>query len=215
MFEVLTGMGLATSAGLNAYIPLLAIGLLTRYTDLIDPPSGWQWLSNGWMLAILAALLLVEMVADKVPTVDHVNDVLQTVVRPTSGGLVFGASSTSQTVTVDDPSAFFDSHQWVPIVAGVLIALGVHTAKASARPVINAATFGLGAPIASAAEDAASALLSVIAIVLPILVIVGLGGLAWSFWRVVRRARRRRSVERAVLQEEQTTITYRVDPPPR
>ncbi len=42
---------------------------------------------------ILAVLLAVEMVADKVPVVDHVNDVVQTVVRPTAGGLAFGAGS--------------------------------------------------------------------------------------------------------------------------
>ena len=47
VFEVLTGLGLATSAGLNAYIPLLCIGLLARYTDLITLPQSWHWLENG------------------------------------------------------------------------------------------------------------------------------------------------------------------------
>ena len=50
--DVLSGLTLAAPAGLNAYIPLLAV-----------------------------ALLVVEVVADKVPAVDHVNDVIQTVVR--------------------------------------------------------------------------------------------------------------------------------------
>ena len=40
MFEVLTGAGLAAAAGLNAYIPLLAIGLLSRFTDLVSLPPG-------------------------------------------------------------------------------------------------------------------------------------------------------------------------------
>lgn len=111
MLEVLTGSGLAASAGLNAYIPLLLMGLLARYTDLVDLPSGWQWLGSGWSILILAVLLAVEMVADKVPVVDHVNDVVQTVVRPTAGGLAFGAGSSSQTVTVSDPDTFFASHQ--------------------------------------------------------------------------------------------------------
>lgn len=84
MFEVLTGTGLAASAGLNAYIPLLILGLLGRYTDLIDLPSGWTWLGNGWVILIMAVLLAVEMVADKVPVVDHINDMVQTVVRPTA-----------------------------------------------------------------------------------------------------------------------------------
>ena len=42
--EVLTGFGLASAAGLNAYIPLLALGLLARFTDLVSLPAGWAWL---------------------------------------------------------------------------------------------------------------------------------------------------------------------------
>lgn len=193
MLEVLTGSGLAASAGLNAYIPLLLMGLLARYTDLMDLPSGWQWLGNGWVVLILAALLAVEVVADKVPVVDHVNDVVQTVVRPTAGGLAFGAGSSSQTVTVSDPDTFFSSHQWVPVLVGVLIALGVHLLKAAARPLINATTAGFGAPVASTAEDATSAVMSVVAILLPVLVLAFLLGLvAFLFWFLRRRKDRRR-----------------------
>ncbi|KKJ95427.1 DUF4126 domain-containing protein [Micromonospora sp. HK10] len=193
MLEVLTGSGLAASAGLNAYIPLLLMGLLARYTDLVDLPSGWQWLGNGWVVLILAVLLAVEVVADKVPVLDHVNDVVQTLVRPTAGGLAFGAGSSSETVTVSDPDTFFSSHQWVPVVVGVLIALGVHLLKAAARPVINATTAGFGAPIASTAEDATSAVMSVVAILLPVLVLVFLLGLVWFlFWFLRRRKDRRR-----------------------
>ncbi|TDC29361.1 DUF4126 domain-containing protein [Micromonospora sp. KC213] len=193
MFEVLTGTGLAASAGLNAYIPLLTMGLLARYTDLIDLPGGWQWLGDGWVLAILAVLLAVEVVADKVPVVDHVNDVIQTVVRPTAGGLAFGAGASSETVTVSDPGSFFSSHQWVPVVAGVVIALGVHLLKSAARPVVNATTAGAGAPVASTAEDVSSVVMSLVAIVLPVLVLVFLVGLvAFLFWFLRRRADRRR-----------------------
>lgn len=200
MLEVLTGSGLAASAGLNAYIPLLLMGLLSRYTDLVELPSGWQWLGNGWVVLILAVLLAVEVVADKVPVVDHVNDVVQTVVRPTAGGLAFGAGAGSETVTVSDPDTFFSSHQWVPVVVGVFIALGVHLLKAAARPVINATTAGVGAPVASTAEDATSVVMSVAALLLPVLVLVFLVGLVlfvpWLFRR--RRERRR---ERAAARE--------------
>ena len=198
MLEVLTGSGLAASAGLNAYIPLLLMGLLARYTDLMELPSGWQWLGNGWVLLILAVLLAVEVVADKVPVVDHVNDVVQTVVRPTAGGLAFGAGSSSETVTVSDPDTFFSSHQWVPVVVGVLIALGVHLLKSAARPVINATTAGFGAPVASTAEDATSAVMSVVAILLPVLVLVFLVGfVAFLFWFLRRRRSRRRERQAA------------------
>ena len=194
MLEALTGTGLAASAGLNAYIPLMVMGLLARYTDYIDLPSGWGWLSNGWVLIILAVLLSIEIVADKVPVVDHVNDVVQTVVRPTAGGLAFGAGSGSQTVTVSDPGSFFTSHQWVPVVAGVLIALSVHGVKAAARPVVNVSTAGFGAPVASTLEDIGSVLMSVLAILMPVLVLVGIGLVIWLAVTVVRRRRRKRAL---------------------
>ena len=63
MFELLTGTGLAASSGLNAYIPLLTLGLLARFTDTVSLPAGWQWLDSGWALVILAGLLAIEMVA--------------------------------------------------------------------------------------------------------------------------------------------------------
>ncbi|MDT5055015.1 MAG: hypothetical protein QOF66_3381 [Mycobacterium sp.] len=68
--ELRTGFGLATAAGLNAYIPLLALGLLSRFTDLVTLPHGWAWLENGWVMTIVAALLAVEIVADKIPALD-------------------------------------------------------------------------------------------------------------------------------------------------
>ena len=54
--ELLTGFGLATAAGLNAYIPLLALGLLSRFTHLVTLPHGWAWLENGWVMTIVAVL---------------------------------------------------------------------------------------------------------------------------------------------------------------
>ncbi|MDQ7905593.1 DUF4126 domain-containing protein [Phytohabitans sp. ZYX-F-186] len=197
MLEALTGSGLAASAGLNAYIPLLTMGLLARYTDLIELPSGWSWLSDGWVITILALLLAVEFFADKIPVVDSVNDVVQTAVRPTAGGLAFGAGSSSETVTVSDPGHFFSSNQWVPVAVGVLIALGVHGIKAAARPVINAGTAGIGAPVASTAEDATSVFMSVIAIVLPFLVLFFLVAMVLTFVWVLRRRRERKRERQA------------------
>jgi cbb3-type cytochrome oxidase subunit 3 len=198
VLETLTGIGLATSAGLNAYIPLLMIGLLGRFTNLITLPSGWQWLENGWVLSILVVLLAIEVVADKIPVVDHINDVVQTIVRPTAGGLAFGAASSSETVTVQNPGDFFSSHQWVPIAAGILISFVVHSMKAAARPVINATTVGFGAPVASTAEDAFSVAMSFAAILFPFLIVFFLVFLIWMFF-ALRRRRKRRRLEKAEL----------------
>jgi len=195
--EVLTGIGLAASAGLNAYIPLLIIGLFNRYTHLITLPAGWEWLSNGWMLVALAALLAIEVVADKVPALDSMNDVVQTGVRPTAGGLAFGASAQSATVRVSDPGTFFHGHQWIAIVAGALIALVLHSMKAGARPVINTATLGFGAPIVSTLEDTVSVGMSFVAILLPVLVLVMIAAIVFALWRLRLRIKRRRVAKAA------------------
>jgi hypothetical protein len=197
VLELLTGVGLATSAGLNAYIPLLMVGLLARYTDLMPLPSSWQWLENGWVITIVAILLAVEVVADKIPVVDHVNDVIQTVIRPGAGGIAFGAAAGPETV-VTDPGSFLGSNQWVPVAAGTVIALIVHGMKAVARPVVNASTGGFGAPVASTAEDAFSATMSFVAIIFPILIIGFLLVLVVLFI-VLRRRRKRRKAEKAEL----------------
>jgi Domain of unknown function (DUF4126) len=199
VLELLTGIGLATSAGLNAYIPLLMIGVLARYTDLITLPSTWQWLENGWTLVILAGLLAIEVVADKIPVVDHINDVIQTVIRPSAGGIAFGAATSAQTVTVKDPGEFFTSNQWVPIATGIVISLIVHGMKAAARPVVNVSTAGFGAPVASVTEDAFSITMSFVAIIFPLLIVVFLALLVWMFV-ALRRRRKRRKAEKAELE---------------
>ncbi len=193
MLEFLTGSGLAAAAGMNAYIPLLVVGVANRFfPDAMQLPDGWAWLSNGWVLGIVAVLLVVEVVADKIPAVDSVNDVLQSVVRPTAGGLVFGSSSTASTVAVTDPAAFFASNQWVPIVVGAVIALTVHVGKSMTRPAANVATAGTAAPVVSTIEDVGAIGISLLAIVAPVLVLVALALLAllgWSLWRTARRRR--------------------------
>ena len=138
--EFLTGTGLAVAAGLNAYIPLLILGLAGRFLDFVDLPANWAWLENPWVLGILGVLLVVEIVADKIPAVDSINDILQTVVRPVAGGIAFGTGSASGTAVVTDPAAFFTSGSWVPIAIGVVLALGTHLTKMAARPVLNVAT---------------------------------------------------------------------------
>jgi len=191
MLEFLTGAGLALSAGLNAYIPLLALGLASRFLEFVQLPDGWSWLENEWVLGILGVLLVIEFFADKIPVVDSINDWVQTVVRPAAGGLAFGSGSTTETLTVQDPAAFFESNQWVPIATGVVLALGVHLAKMMARPVLNAVTVGAAAPAVSFAEDVGSVLVSVLAIILPILVIVSVPLLAWWAFASLAKAKRR------------------------
>jgi Domain of unknown function (DUF4126) len=188
--ELLTGFGLATAAGLNAYIPLLAMGLLSRFTDLVALPHGWVWLENGWVMAIVAVLLVVEIVADKIPALDSVNDAIQTFVRPTAGGIVFGSGTAAPTAAVADPGAFAHSGQWIPIAIGVVTALVVSLTKSTVRPAANVATAGVAAPVLSTIEDVASVGLVFVAIVIPVVVLIVLALLAWGTFKLLRRRRR-------------------------
>ncbi len=195
--ELLTGFGLATAAGLNAYIPLLMLGLLSRFTDLVTLPHGWAWLENGWVMTIVGVLLAVEIVADKIPALDSINDAIQTFVRPTAGGIVFGSGTASQTAAVADPAAFAQSGQWVPVALGVVTALVVSLTKSAVRPAANVATAGVAAPVLSTIEDATSVTLVFLAILLPVLVLVALIALAWAVFKLIRRRRRRQRAAEA------------------
>lgn len=201
MLEILTGTGLAVAAGLNAYIPLLILGLAGRFLDFVELPEAWRWLENPWVLGILGVLLVIEIVADKIPVVDSINDWLQTIVRPAAGGIAFGTGSGSATALVEDPATFFTSNAWVPVAIGVLLALGTHVTKMAARPALNAVTAGAAAPVVSTAEDIGSVILSFLALLLPILVLVALGGLVVAAVSLFRRAgRRKRMTDSAAAQ---------------
>ena len=189
--DLMTGFGLATAAGLNAYIPMLLMGLLSKFTSLITLPSGWTWLENGWVMAVVAVLLAVEIVADKIPALDTVNDTVQTFVRPTAGGIVFGSGTAAQTAAVTDPAEFARTGQWVPVAIGVVTALVVHLTKTAVRPAANVATAGVAAPVLSTVEDFASVSLVFIAILVPALVAIALIALAVAAVWLLRRRRRR------------------------
>ena len=163
--ELLTGIftafGLSASAGLNAYIPLLIVGLLGHYTNLMTLNSPWNTLSNPWIILLLCGLVIIEMLADKIPAVNHINDVIQTFIRPAAGAVAFAASA--NVVTNVSPV--------LALACGLLIAGTVHVAKAGAiRPVVTATTGGVGNVPVSIAEDVVSTVLSLVAIIVPILV---------------------------------------------
>ena len=192
MLELLTGTGLAVAAGLNAYVPMLVLGLAGRFLDFVELPAAWAWLENEWVVGILGVLLVVELIADKIPAVDSINDIIQSIVRPAAGGIVFGSGASTQTAAVTDPAAFFASNAWVPVVTGVVIALVVHGAKMFVRPAANALTAGAAAPVLSTVEDIGSLMFSLFAILIPILVVVALIALVVLVFTVFRRLRRQR-----------------------
>lgn len=186
--DLLTGIfsafGLSASAGLNAYIPLLVIALLGRFTNLIELRSPWDALESWWIIGLLVVLSLIEFFADKVPAVNHANDLIQTIVRPVAGAIVFAASA--QVVT--------DIHPVLSLAAGLLVAGSVHTVKSLAiRPAVTATTGGAGNVPVSILEDVVSTILSILSVVIPILigavVVFFVSWLIWRMWRGAKPAR--------------------------
>lgn len=192
MIAALTGMGLSAAAGLNAYIPFMIVALIARFTDVITLPPGFQWIESPWAIGVGAILLLTEVVLDKIPAIDTVNDAIQTFIRPSMGGLVFAATTAAEDL---DRSTWMGDNPWVGVVLGIAVSGLVHSGKMAARPAINAGTLGAGAPVVSTAEDGASLGLSLVAVFVPVLVVVALLALAWLLvwlWLRVRRWRKRR-----------------------
>jgi len=110
---------------------------------------------------MLCILVIIEMLADKIPAVNHLNDLVQTLVRPAAGAIAFAASA--NVVTNVSPV--------LALACGLLVAGTVHVAKAGAvRPMVTATTGGAGNIPVSIAEDVVSTVLSFLAIAVPILV---------------------------------------------
>jgi hypothetical protein len=180
--DIFSAFGLSASAGLNAYIPLLVVGLLARYTDFIKLNSPWDTLSDPWVLLVLAVLLLVEIVADKIPAVNHANDVVQSFIRPVAGAIVFAASS----------HIIANVHPVIAMICGLFVAGAVHSAKALAiRPAVTVATAGTANPLVSTVEDVLATVLSIVAVLVPVvlgaLVCVAAAWIIWMIWRRINR----------------------------
>lgn len=176
--DIFTAFGLSASAGLNAYIPLLVVALMARFTDLITLTKPWDTLESWWVIGILVVLSVIEFFADKIPAVNHINDIIQTLIRPTAGAILFAASA----------KVISDVHPVVAMILGLFVAGGVHAVKSLAvRPAVTATTAGAGNVPVSVTEDVISTVLSIIAAVLPVLigvlmVLVGAWLVLWM-WR--------------------------------
>jgi hypothetical protein len=182
--ELLTGIfsafGLSVSAGLNAYIPLLVIALLARFTDLIQLSRPWDTLENGWIIALLVALSLVEFFADKIPAVNHLNDAIQTFVRPVAGAIAFAASA----------RVFSEVHPVLSLATGLILAGGVHVVKSAAvRPAVTATTGGAGNIPVSILEDLLSTTVSILSVVIPVVIaVIAILVTSWIVFRMWRRS---------------------------
>jgi len=177
LLALASGIVLAATCGLRAFLPLLALGLGARYGHVPITPS-MHWLTGDLALIALGVATVVEITADKVPALDHLLDMLGMAVRPLAA--VFG----SYAVLAGWP------HPWGPLVALALggLALGVQAVKAKTRLGSSVVTLGHANPVISLGEDALAAVGSVLAVLVPIL---ALTLTALALWLIVGWRRRR------------------------
>lgn len=186
---LLLGLGLSASTGLNTFLPLLLLSAAARFHVAgIELGSKFEWLTSDAAIITLIVACIVELIADKVPAVDHFLDSAGTFIRP-----VAGAVASASVLTGIDPMVA----AILGIIVGAPTSLGMHTLKAGTRVASSATTFGCANPILSILEDILSFSLSIIAIFLPILVPVALALLVLVLWRVMKRIRSQRTAVNA------------------
>jgi hypothetical protein len=184
--SVLAAFGLSGAAGLNAWIPLLAAGLLDRagQLQLAEP---YDVLATTPGLIVVGVLFALDFVGDKVPAVDSLLHAVGSVVHPAAGAVLFAGSAETPT---DVPSI-------VLFALGASVAGSLHATRATIRPVSTTLTAGAGNPVLSFGEDVSSAVLSVVAVLAPVaglLLLIVVVAVALLWWRRLRRARRRRGL---------------------
>jgi len=149
---------------------------LSRPFDVISSTAG---------IVVLLFLLTVDLVVDKIPRLDHLNDLVSTALRPASGMFLVMA--------VSDGKGEID--EVVAMMIGLLIAGAVHSYKAISRVKMATQSTGAGNPLVSLIEDTMSALVTILALTAPWVgaAFTGVAGfsLAW-FYRVVPNSLGRR-----------------------
>ena len=179
---LLLGLGLSASTGLNTFLPLLLLSAAARFHVAgIQLGEKFEWLTSDAAMITLIVACVIELIADKVPAVDHFLDSAGTIVRPVAGAL----ASASVLTGVDPMVAAI-----IGIIVGAPTSLGLHTLKAGTRVASSATTFGCANPVLSIIEDILAFMLSVLSIFLPIVVPVALALLVFALYRLMKRVRR-------------------------
>ncbi len=179
------GLALAASAGLRAFMPLLATGVAAKLGWL---PLGesFQWLGETPALIALGVAVGLEVAGDKVPALDHVLDLVQGPVRTAAGILAFAAVLT--------PASPTWATALLSIVAGGA-ALSVHATKSFVRLGSTTATAGVANPVVSLVEDGLCLVVTVLSVLLWIFAgLVALMALVWMVFGV-RKLMRLRGVK--------------------
>jgi hypothetical protein len=176
LFAVSAGVALAAATGFRAFLPLFSLGVAARLGWAAVRPAE-QWLAGDLALVALGTATVVELLADKIPVLDHALDTIATVLRPVAAWAVsFGV------LTPIGP-------EWAGALATVLAggAFGVHALKAQARLGSSVTSAGLANPVISAIEDLVAFALTAAAILAPLLALLGVALLAWLASKILRK----------------------------
>jgi hypothetical protein len=173
-------IALAACAGLRAWLPLLLAGGLARFGYVELGPS-FQFLGSDRALVLFGVATLLEIVADKVPVLDHGLDAISTVLRPAAGSLL----AASVLWPIADPLAALA----LGVAVGAPSSLVPHAGKSLLRGASTTFTGGLANPLISVLEDVAALVMFVVSVILPL--VVALAMIALAAW-LTRRALARR-----------------------
>src|SRR5947209_724388 len=118
--------GPAWASGLNLYAMVATLGLLGRYGGL-QLPGDLGVLTNPWIIGIAVGLYVIEFIADKIPVVNSVWDVVHTFLRVPAGAIVAAAAM----------GQFNRPVQVIAFLVGGTLALTSHGTKTAARALLN------------------------------------------------------------------------------
>ncbi|HEX8072200.1 MAG TPA: DUF4126 domain-containing protein [Pyrinomonadaceae bacterium] len=179
-----TALGAAWTSGINLYATVAALGLLQHFHLVGRLPGGLDALDNPWIIGVACALYLVEFVADKVPYVDSVWDVVHTFIRVPAGAALALAATTELHPTV----------RVLAVLLGGTLALSAHGTKATLRAAANTSPEPLTNWLLSLGEDVLAVGAVVLAVLYPLALLFVLAAfvllLVWLLPKVLRGLRR-------------------------
>lgn len=176
------GIVLAATAGLRAFLPVFSASLAAWLTDL-PLPGNLAWLEKPQTVLIFGVATLLEILGDKIPVVDHALDGVQVLTKPVLA--VLAATPFIYQLAPEHSVA-------IGILLGAPLALGVHSAKATARLGSTATTAGVGNPLLSVAEDVAAVVSIILGFLAPLVALVLMAATIVFIARLALRVRRRR-----------------------
>jgi len=181
-------LGASWVSGINLYAAVATLGLLGRFANL-KLPGELDALTSWWVIGVALFMFVVEFVADKVPVVDSVWDVIHTFIRIPAGAVLAATAF----------GDFDRSIQVIALLVGGSLALSSHGTKASLRALVNTSPEPVSNVVVSLAEDVLVIVSILLALFLPVLVFLVIGvGVAISIWILPRVLRFFRSVYRKV-----------------